>query len=331
MLLCYSTLDGKLLWSQGHPYAKEKKHARNTYATSTPAVDMARVYTLWQSRESSQLLAYDHAGQEVWRVDLGPYQSNHGGGLSPIVVDGLVVVNNAHEGDSFLLGVEAATGKERWRVPRARVKASYSTPCVYTDASGKQQLIFTSWKQGITSIDPASGSVLWETSVFEPDGIEKRAIGSPVIWEGVVYGTCGFTNGQKLLVAVKPPTLGGGADAKELFSIERGITHMPSTLLYNGRIFNWTDAGIVYCFDAKSGESIWQKRLGGNFSGSPICVDDKLYCLSDDGEMVVIAAADEFQELGRAKLDSGSSSTPAVSDGIMYFRTDARLYSLGGK
>jgi outer membrane protein assembly factor BamB len=331
MLLCYSCADGKLLWSQAFRYTKDKKHTRNTYASNTPAVDAERVYTLWQSPKSSQLLAYDHGGQEVWRIDLGPYQSGHGGGLSPIVVDGLVVVNHAHEGNSFLLGVDAATGKERWRVPRERIKASYSTPCVFTDASGQQQLIFTSWKQGITSIDPATGSVLWERGVFEPDDIEKRCIGSPVVSDGVIYGTCGFTTGRKLLVALAPAASAQGSDAKELFRVDRGVTHMPSPLVHAGRVYSWTDAGVVYCFDAKTGETIWQKRLGGNFSGSPICIDGKLYCLSEDEEMVVIATGDKFQELGRVQLDSGSSSTPAVSGGVLYFRTAGKLYSLGGK
>jgi len=331
MLLCYSTADGRLLWSRGVPYVKEKKHARNTYASNTPAVDAERVYTLWQSRESSRLLAYDHAGQELWRFDVGAYQSGHGGGLSPIVVDGLVVLNNAQEGDSFLLGVDAATGRERWRVPRDRIKASYSTPCVLTDANGKKQLIFTSWKQGITSVALTTGSVLWEKSVFEPDGIEKRSIGSPVVSNGVVYGTSGFTAGKKLLVALDASSSSTSGDVKELFRTERGVTHMPSTLVCYGRVYNWTDAGVVYCLDAKSGETIWQKRLGGNYSGSPICVNGRLYCLSEDEEMVVISAGDEFQELARVKLDSGTSSTPAVSDGILYFRTDGKLYSLGGK
>ncbi len=330
MLLCYSAADGKLLWSHAFPFTKEKKHARNTYATNTPAVDAQRVYTLWQSREGSQLLAFDHAGKELWKLDLGPYSSGHGGGLSPIVVDGLVAINNAHEGDSFLLGVDGATGKERWRIPRLKVKATYSTPCVLAGADGSNQLIFTSWKQGITCVDASSGKVLWEQNVFEPDGVEKRAIGSPVTANGLVYGTCGFTAGKKLLVALDPSASGDEGGKKEVFRTDRGTTHMPSTLVFNDRVFNWTDSGIVFCLDAHSGKLIWQGRLGGNYSGSPICVNGKLYSLSEDGEMVVIAAAEELVELARIKLDSGSSSTPAVSDGVMYFRTDGKLYSIGG-
>lgn len=329
-LLCYSTKDGKLIWSQGVPFSKEKKHARNSYASNTPTVDAQRVYTLWQSRESSQLKAYDHAGKELWTAELGPYKSGHGGGLSPIVVDDLVVLNNVQEGDSFLVGVDAETGNQRWRIPRQSVKATYSTPCVFSDAAGNKQIIFTSWKHGITCVDPTSGKIVWEQNVFEPKGEEKRSIGSPVTIDGVVYGTCGFVGGKKLLVALRP-TAPAGSPVEELFRVERGANHMPTALVYQGRVYCWTDAGIVLCLDALTGKTIWQQRLGGNFSGSPICVAGKLYCLSEDGEMIVLATGDEFQELARVPVDGGTSSTPAVSDGVMYFRTDAKLYSLGGK
>lgn len=330
-LLCYSTKDGKLLWSQGVPFSKEKKHLRNSYASNTPAVDAQRVYTLWQSRESSQIKAYDHAGKELWTAELGPYKSGHGGGLSPIVVDDLVVLNNVQEGDSFLVGLDAATGDQRWRIPRESVKATYSTPCVFADAAGNKQLIFTSWKHGVTCVDPKTGKIVWEENVFEPSGQEKRSIGSPVTSEGVVYGTCGFVGGKKFLVALKPAAATPGSRVEEIFRIERGANHMPTALVYQGRVYCWTDAGIVMCLDSLSGKTIWQQRLGGNFSGSPVCVAGKLYCLSEDGEMVVLATGDEFQELARVTVDGGSSGTPAVSDGVMYFRTDAKLYSLGGK
>ena len=144
-LLCYATRDGKELWRRTVNFPQEKKHLQNSYATSTPAVDAARVYHLWQTKAGSQLSAYDHDGKPVWTCELGAYKSGHGGGISPVVVDGVVALNYLQEGDSRLIGVDAATGGVRWTVPRKTVKASYSTPCVFADSAGRKQLIFTSW------------------------------------------------------------------------------------------------------------------------------------------------------------------------------------------
>jgi outer membrane protein assembly factor BamB len=332
-LLCYSTRDGKLLWSHGLPFTAEKKHKHNSYATSTPAVDADRIYAFWQSREASQLLAYDHRGTLLWSHDVGPYKVGHGGGISPIVVDGVVALNLNHEGDSCMLGVDAATGKQKWRVPRDAVRASYSTPCVYTDAAGHDSLIFTSWKHGFTAVDTQSGSVLWEIAdVFgRNDEEDKRSIGSPFVAGGMIYGNCGFVGGKKYMAALKPNADSVNAPPETVFRVERNVNHMPTGIAVNGLLFLWSDAGIVVCTRADSGKEIWTERIGGNFSSSPVCIDGKLYCISDEGEAVVIAAADKFEELGRTMLDEGTSATPAVAGDALYLRTVTKLHALPAK
>lgn len=331
-LLCYSTRDGKLLWSQGGSFTKEKKHRHNSYATNTPTVDAERVYTLWQGREASQLVAYDHQGKQLWTCEIGPYKSGHGGGISPIVVDGVVALNLNHEGDSRLLGVDAATGKIRWHTPRDAVRATYSTPCVFTEAGGRNLLIFTCWRHGITAVDPRTGAVVWELpDVFErTDEEDKRAIGSPFVADGLIYGNCGFVGGKKFLAAVRPA--GSDATKPELaFRLDRNVSQMTTSVVGGDLLYVWNDAGILVCARADTGKTVWQQRIGGNFSCSPIVVDGKLYCVSDDGEVVVVAAADKFEELGRVQLDEGTAATPAVAGGTIYFRTFGKLYALGAK
>lgn len=332
-LLCYATKDGKLLWSQAVPFVKEKKHAHNSFATNTPAVDAERVYTFWQGREASQLLAYDHAGKLLWSHDVGPYKSGHGGGISPVVVDGVVALNLNHEGDSCMLGVDAATGKQLWRTPRESIRATYSTPCAFTDANGRTLLVFTCWRHGMTAVEPRTGKVVWELpDVFDPtDAEDKRSIGSPFVAGGLVYGNCGFVNGKKFMAAVRPASAAGNVAPELAFRLDRNVNHMPSGIAFNGLLFLWNDAGILVCTKADTGKTVWQERIGGNFSGSPVCVDGKLYCVSEDGEVVVVAAADAFQELGRVMLDEGSASTPAVAADTIYFRTYGKLYALGAK
>ncbi len=329
-LLCYSTQNGKLLWSRIVSFTKEKKHRQNTYATNTPAVDAERVYAFWQSREGSQLVAYDHAGNERWSYDVGPYKSGHGGGISPAVIDGVVALNLNHEGDSRMLGVDAATGKLRWSTPREVIRASYSTPCEFA-VNGQKMIIFTSWKHGFTAVDPQTGKILWERDeAFDrTDSEDKRSIGSPFVAGNLVYGNCGFVGGKKFMVAMRPTGKPGTDAVEQVFRVERNVNHMPCGLVVNGLLFMWTDAGIVHCADALTGQTLWQNRASGNFSSSPISVDGKIYCVSDDGEVHVIAAAREFKELGKVSLGEGTSATPAVANGTIYFRTKSKLFALG--
>ena len=324
-LLCYSTATGKLLWQKTFPFHVEKKHAKNSFASNTPACDAQRVYTIWQSQQESQLLAFDHEGKELWKFDLGPFDSGHGGGTSPIVVGDLVVVNNNQEGqDSFLAAIHAGTGELAWKVPRARIKATYSTPCVFRSAAGNDELIFSSWHEGVTSVDPATGKINWELEVFERDQ-EKRAIGSPIVAGDLVLANCGFAGGKRFLVALRPK----GKETVEEYRLDRMVNHQPTAILARDLLFMWNDQGVVTCVRAKSGETVWQKRVGGNYAGSPVCVGNALYAMSQDGEAVVLSASDTFAELGRMKLPSGSSATPAVGDGLLWLRVENKLFALG--
>lgn len=324
-LVCYHTLTGKKLWQESWPFEKEKKHAKNTFASNTPACDAERVYTLWQAQANSQLVACDHAGKRLWQIELGPYESNHGCGLSPIVVGNIVVVNNNQEGkDSYLLGVEAATGKEVWRVSRKPVKATYSTPTVFRNAIGEDELIFTSWHYGFTSVNPLTGKVNWELDTFEKEH-EKRSVGSPIVAGGMVLGNCGFAGGKKYLVALKP----NGKSATEVYRLDRNVNHQTTAIAVKDLLFLWNDQGVVVCCKLATGEILWEKRVGGNYAGSPIAIGGLLYAMSQNGEVVVLKAAAEFEEVGRVKLPEGSSATPAVGSGLLWLRVEDQLLAVG--
>ena len=231
-----------------------------------------------------------------------------------------------------MLGVDAATGRVKWRTPRAAVRATYSTPCVYTEAGGRKLLVFTCWRHGMTAVDPQTGEVAWELpDVFDPtDAEDKRAIGSPFVAGGLIYGNCGFVGGKKFVVAVRPPN-SVGSQPELVFRLDRNTNHMPTGLVVGKRLFMWSDAGILVCADAETGKTLWQERIGGKFSSSPVAVDGKVYCLSDDGEVIVVAAADTFTELGRVQLDEGTAATTAVAGDALYFRTFGKLYALAAR
>ena len=325
-LQCMSATSGKELWRREFKFAKYRHHKNNSSASNTPTVDAEHVYVLWQSKAESPLVALDHEGSEVWRYDLGPYLHGQGGGTSPIVYKDMVVVCNDHKQDSFLLAVDRRNGKELWKVPRQGKRACYATPCVYQVEGRPDELIFSHCFEGVIGVDPSSGKQKWMIDVFGTH--PQRAVGSPIVVDDVIVANSGALVGDKNVVAVRPNPAGDKAD--EIYRISRNSPHVTTVLAYDGLLFLWSDQGIVTCVEADSGATVWQKRIGGQYFGSPVCVDGKIYCTSSDGEVVVIAASKDFAELGRNQFGESSHATPAISGGRMFIRTLSHLYCIGG-
>lgn len=326
-LICLRTTDGQEAWRHTESFRPYKKHKVNSFATSTPTVDAERVYHVWQSAESSALLAFTHDGAPAWKFDLEPFSEGHGGGVSPIVWRDLVILACDQQGTSFLLAVDRHSGEQRWKTPRRSKRSGYSTPCVYQISGRADELIFTAWEHGVTGVDPETGNVLWEVDCFGKQ--PERAIASPIVAGDTIFGTCGFAGADKHCVAVRPSAVGGKVAAKELFRIEKTAPHLPTPLAYQNRLFLWTEKGIVTSVKLDTGEVVTTKRVGGNYSASPICIDGKLYAVSDDGEVVVLKADDSLKELARNSLDEPSRATPAVSGERLYLRTLGRLFCVG--
>ena len=170
-VICLRATDGGRLWTRELPGERHGKHADNSFASATPAVDASHVYLSWATPKEYIVQALDHDGKDVWRVDLGPFKSGHGFGSSPIVHDDLVIVANDQDGKSSLVALDRQTGKTRWQVAR-QCKASYATPVVYQPKGKPAELILTSWELGITSIDPKTGQKNWEQDIFSKGHVE---------------------------------------------------------------------------------------------------------------------------------------------------------------
>lgn len=330
LVLCLRASDGQIIWQRKYPSSPHVRHKFNSFASSTPCVDSEKVYCCWSTPEEYTLLALDHDGNEVWKKNLGPYVSQHSCGVSPVVYDDLIVLGNDqgdenHQGTSSLVAVDRKTGERRWKLDRRTATVAYSTPCVYQPKGGEPELIFNSESHGITSIDPASGRVNWEINVFS-----KRSVSSPVVAGGLIFGSCGSGGGGNYIVAVRPPA-NPGSSPEIAYKIETSAPYVPTPVALGELVFFWADNGIVTCARASTGETVWQKRVGGNYHGSPVCVGGRLYCLREDGEVTVVAAADKYELLGRNPLGEEARSTPAVADGRMYLRTASHLVSVGGK
>ena len=120
-------------------------------------------------------------------------------------------------------------------------------------------------------------------------------------------------------------------DYRADYEIKKEMPYVPTPIIYQDRVFFWNDGGIVVCANAENGKEIWNKRVAGKYTGSPVRAGKKIFCIDEEGTVVVIAASDTFQELGRNKLGEKSHSTPAISGGMMYVRTISHLFSIGGK
>jgi outer membrane protein assembly factor BamB len=328
LVLCLHAHDGRRLWSREYAGERHGKHQDNSFATATPAVDEARVYLSWGNPREYLVVALDHDGKEVWRTDLGSFRSGHGFGPSPIVHEDLLVVPCEQDGPSTLFGLDRATGKVVWKVPR-KSKASYTTPCVHQPPGRPAELIFTSYEHGITALDPKTGRVVWERDVFDKRHVET-AIGSPVVAGDLVLGTCGWMGVRQEVVAVKP-LYGEEKKTTEVYRIDRSAPLCTTPLVRGDLLFLWADGGVVSCADARTGQVYWRERVSGSYYASPVCAGDRLYGVSREGEVVVLAAAKHFEVLARNPLGEGSHSTPAVAGGRMYLRTFSHLISVGGK
>jgi outer membrane protein assembly factor BamB len=325
---CLDADDGEQLWMREFPSSAHRKHQLNSFASSTPAVDEERVYLFWTTPGDFVVQALDHDGRDVWQRSLGPYKAGHGAGVSPVVHGELVVVANMHEGDSRLLALDRRTGEVRWQTLRDS-KVSYATPCVYAPAGREPELIFTNWEHGITAVDPQSGRTKWAVSIFDQSHVET-SIGSPFVVDDLVIGTCGWLGHGVQTVAVQPdPTRPG--EGREVYRVERGAPLTTTPVAAGDLLFLWADNGIVTFADVRTGEVHWRQRVGGTYYGSPVVVGDHVYCLSTQGEAVVLKASQEYELVARVPLGEGSHSTPAVARGQMYLRTFTKLTCVGGE
>ncbi len=320
---------GKTRWTQVSDGPVFRQHADNSFASATPALDAERVYVAWLAPERSRLEAYDHAGKPVWSLDLGAFIAQHGGGASPIVVDGLVVLPFEQDGpgDSYVLAVDAASGKERWRLPRTSGKLACSTPSILRPASGPAQLICTSTNHGIYAIDLTSGKELWSM----PKAFTQRCVASPVVAGGLIFASDGQGGKGTRLLAVRPPTK-SGTEPELVWQLINGAPYVPCVAVRDDLLFLITDGGQIACLRAATGEEVWRQPLGvGTFYGSPILVGDRLYAISRRGEVVCTSASTTFAHLGTSPLGEGAFSTPAIADSRMFLRTFTALIAVGGK
>ena len=325
--ICLNTNDGSEIWRKAYPSKTYHIHTRNSLATATPAVDDQHVYVAWATPDKIHLVCLTHDGEPVWsREDMGPYDSQHGFGSSPIVVGDLLILPNLQMPSkergaetSAVYAFHKSNGELKWTTPRTSSKASYSIPCLH-EVNGKQELLLCSTAHGMFGLDLETGKENWAVK----DAFKMRTVSSPLLVGDLVFGSTGSGAGGNYVAAIDLNT------KAVRYTINRQAPYVPTSVAHGDLVFLWYDKGFISCIDAPTGEVHYTERVRAGFSGSPVRVGDKVYCIAEDGTVFVIAASEKYKLLGTVSLGEDSRSTPAVANGKMYLRTNSKLFSLGG-
>jgi outer membrane protein assembly factor BamB len=328
-VICLDANSGTQKWVREYPSEPHHLHQLSSYASCTPAVDEERVYIAWSSPSETTLLALHHDGSDAWRLNLGPWVSQHGFGTSPILFEDLVVFFNSQDGEkapdapqagaTYMMAFDRATGREVWRSPRTSTTVSYSVPCIYQPADGPPELIGCQSNEALFSLDPRTGRENWSIDVFR-----MRTVSSPVLAGGLIFGSVGSGGGGNYLVGVRP-----GKQAEVAYEVRSSAPYVPTSVARGDLLFLWSDGGVVSCLDAATGQRHWVERVGGKYFGSPIRAGDKIYCLEEGGALITVAADKEFRLLGKTELGEVSRSTPTVAGNKMYLRTLSQIICVG--
>lgn len=318
-LICLDAVTGKNLWRRPLPSGPSHKHASNSDASTTPVAGDEGVFVSTYDGKNVTITALTHDGKRLWQTPLGDYQSSHGFGSSPVLVEGLLVIADDQQADSSVIALDAANGQEAWRTKRPSGKAAYATPCVVR-WQGRPTLITQSMAGGMAGLDVKTGQQKWAL----PELFPARCVSSPLLIGDIVIGICGGGGSGKQLVAVdlaqQPP--------QEAYRLNKGLPYVPTPTVVDNRLYLWHDGGRIQCVDATTGQKLWQERIGGKFFGSAVAWEDKLLAVSMEGEAVVIRTGEDFEILARNDLGEPSEATPAIADGCLFVRTESKLHCI---
>lgn len=319
----FHSANGQRLWE--HTFKAEAPfpdlHEKHNLATPTIATDGERLFAWFGT---GQLVALDLQGRPIWTRHLGleysPFDISWGHGSSPVLYRDLLVLLCDHSAESYLLALDARTGKERWKSARGKGRASFSTPIVVPGA-GRDELLVNS-SERIDAYDPATGELLWYA-----DAQRQMPIPSAVFHDGIIYMTRGYRNSPYL--AIRPGGRGDVSSTHVLWRAAGGGSYVPSLVYYEGLLYLTNDVGVLTCADARSGERIWQMRLNGVFFASPVAANGKVYLVSEAGETIVVKAGRTPEILARNQLGERIVASPAIAAGRIFLRSDTKLFAIG--
>ncbi|HEY8411613.1 MAG TPA: PQQ-binding-like beta-propeller repeat protein [Pyrinomonadaceae bacterium] len=291
-------------------------NAKNSFASPTPVVEGDRVYLHFGAYGTACIT---QSGEIVWKTKLEYDNGQHGPGGSPVLYDDLLIVSCDGLDQQFVVALDKATGKVRWKKQREGYQA-YTTPLIVKLSSG-DQVVSPGAFQAI-AYEPRTGKEIWRVKYAEGFSNVPR----PVYGNDLVFICTGFQ--EPSLLAVRLDGRGDVTKSKIAWKLDRGIPRTPSPLLVGNELYIVSDNGIATCVDAKTGDELWRARLGGNYSASPIYADGRIYFLSEEGETIVIAPGRQLKHLATNQLEGPTLASMAVSHSSLFIRTATHLYRI---
>lgn len=323
-LIALKRSDGSVIWNQALPakLPEQDKIRDHGFAANTPAADADHVYVFYGK---TGVLAYDHAGNEVWRADVGERTHDWGTSASPVLYKDLVIINASVESDS-LVALDRKTGDEKWRAKG--INEAWNTPVIVSAKSGKDEIVVP--VQGkVLAFDPANGHQLWSCKT----DITWYMVPSVVAADGIVYCLGGRSGVAGL--AVKTGGSGDVTASNRLWISQKG-SNVSSPVFHDGHLYWMHESnGIAYCAKADTGKIVYEKRMerAGQVYSSALLADGKIYYLTREGRTFVVAAKPEFEQLAKNDLELRGmfNGSPAVDASRILIRSDKFLYCIGGK
>jgi outer membrane protein assembly factor BamB len=314
-VLCFDAVSGEKMWErQLAATGPTLCHPKTSMAAPTPVTDGRHVYALFATGD---LAAFTRDGDLLWyralQRDYPDITNQVGMAASPVLAGDTLLLPLENAGDSFALGVDVKTGRNRWKTPRRR-DINWVTPFV-TRFRGKTAALFQT-AGDITAYDTDTGEILWSYK-----GNHLGSIPSPTFVEDLVIvpGTPS--------VALR---VGADGNPQVAWKSHKLKAAYASPVVYQGRIYALTDIGVA-CLDAATGQEIWRERLGTGFSASPVIADGKLYVAKEGGATSVIQLGDKPKILANNDLKETLLATPAIANDAIYLRTEKHLYCIAAK
>ena len=319
---------GEMLWDTlVFSQVLKRKEGRNTYATPTPVTDGARVYA---SFGDGSFVAVDVVnGRVAWTNRDFPFYGQHGLGTSLVLYRDLVIMarDGSSEGEdktlgwqtpwdqSYIIALDARTGRQRWKASRGLSRIAHVTPIVARLAA--RDVLISPAGDVVQAFDLGTGARLWSVP-----STGEGVVPSPILAGGLVVTVSGF--GAPTVRAVRP-----GATPEVAWEQTKGVPMQASPVASAGFVFLVSDTGILSALDETSGAQLWQERLEGEFSASPVAADGKLYLLNEACETFVVAPGASYALLARNPLEGRCQASMAVSGGMLFIRSDSAVYAIG--